>query len=222
MSEFDLDIDLNKQDQQRDSKPEKSLNREFLTEPVFQLLFLMISISFAGWALSGRLPVHIDFLLTEPITDPWYSSILATYAHIDMAHLLNNTVLILICGALISLAGTTQTRFHLFFLTTGVLSSVVQVTVTSFAGNPTAVIGASGGGFALLGYLLVANPVSLPLLRGAGLRILLLVVAVVSIIVTIRLSGPNSALLSHFTGVALGMTGGRLRILDSSSTLIGE
>lgn len=216
MSDVDLDEYLDDEFSDSGQSPDKSLGREIATDPLLQTLFLMAVISFIGWAIGGvRTPYHPHFALRPPVDDPWYSAVLATYAHFNTTHLMGNAILIAICGGLISFGGTSQIRFHLFFLTTGVLSAVGFVVIQRMTGTPIGVIGSSGAGFALLGYVMVANPISLPVVRALGTRAVILVSGIISIYVALRLTPEGAALLGHFLGLIMGMAAGRFRLLRS-------
>lgn len=191
---------------------DETLGRAIAMNPAIQATVVMLLISFFGWGLGGR-GVHPDFVLQSPVTDPWYSPLLATYAHVDTGHLTANALTTLLIGGLVALSASVI-RFHIFFVVTGVSSSVAQVALTDAAGVTAGVIGASGAGFALIGYLLVANPVSLPVFKELNVRAIVLVIAAGGVMLTIWLSPEGSALLSHFTGLVLGMIAGRFRLLD--------
>lgn len=191
--------------------PDESIVRGVVMNPVVQTLAIMLIVSFLGWGLGGR-GVHRDFVLESPLTEPWYSPLLATYAHINTSHFMSNAVHIGIVGGLVGLS-TSVWRFHVFFIFTGIASSVVQVVLTDAAGTAAGTIGASGAGFALLGYLLVSNPVSLPALKSMSNRVLILLIGVASVSLTVWLSPEGSALLSHLTGLLLGVVTGLFRLL---------
>lgn len=211
-----LDDVLDDQARPRSESDEADQSRGWgiATEPVIQVFVIMSVVSYAGWALSGPgYPYHQGFALRPPLLDPWYSPLLATFAHLNLTHFLKNVLLIGICGGLISFAGTSQIRFHAFFVITGVVTSVGHVIIQDLAGNMVGVIGSSGAGFALLGYILVTNPITLPVLRSIGTRAAVIVGAVVSISLSLQLSSEGSAVLAHFIGLVLGMIAGRFRLL---------
>jgi membrane associated rhomboid family serine protease len=79
-----------------------------------------------------------------------------------------------------------------------------------------AVIGASGAVLALYGYVLAGNPLTGGLLArfDLGRRARTALLVGVALAVTVLTAGAGVALVAHFTGVALGVVGGRFRVLD--------
>lgn len=188
-----------------------SLGGMIVGNPVVQTLGVMTAVSLATW--TGVQAGNLDpFTLQAPVHEPWWQVLVSIYAHAGPSHLLSNATIILVAGGLVSLA-TTRLRFHLFFITTGALAGMVQVWATDALGDPVAVLGASGAGFALAGYVLTANPASTPVLHrvpwwaSAGLATAL------ALALTVALSGANSAYLAHFTGALLGGLAGRFHVL---------
>ncbi|WP_101295371.1 rhomboid family intramembrane serine protease [Halegenticoccus soli] len=111
---------------------------------------------------------------------------------------------------------TTRARFHAFFLVTGSLAALAEITVGAlFAPRAVGVLGASGALFALLGYMLTGNPLSGSALDRLNLsrRAQLLVFAAVAVVITFATSAPRVALVAHFTGLLLGLVAGRTRLL---------
>ena len=139
---------------------------------------------------------------------PWVL-VTSVYAHAGFAHLLSNALMLALVGLLVEQI-TSRVRFHAFFVTTGALAGLSQVVLTGGR-----VLGASGAVFALLGYLLTANPVSSSVLDGLGLsrRAQLLLFGVLAVAVTLATGRPGVALVAHFTGFLLGLVAGRLRLL---------
>jgi membrane associated rhomboid family serine protease len=171
----------------------------------------MALVSLLTWGVApGGAP--LSFVVSPPVGDPWYELLLANYAHLNRAHLYSNALVIAVAGGIVS-PSTSPIRFHAFFLGTGIVSSIAQVSASNLVGHPTAVLGSSGAAFALVGYVLVANPVSLPVVRRLGTRWVAALLVVVGVAVTVRHSPPGSALLSHFVGVFSGMLAGRFRLL---------
>lgn len=150
------------------------------------------------------------FVLTPAFPVAPWTVVTSVYAHAGLAHLLSNAVTLALVGLLVEQT-TTRLRFHAFFVATGALSGLAQVTLTSGG-----VLGASGAVFALIGYLLTANPVSAALFDRVRLsrRVQIGMFAVLAAVVTLATGAPGVALVAHFTGFALGLLAGRVRLLD--------
>lgn len=151
------------------------------------------------------------------VVEPW-TLLTSIYAHAGPAHLLSNLVVLIIVGLVVERA-TTRRRFHAFFVLSGVIAGVAELIIGSVLTlELRAVIGASGAIFALLGYIITANPVSGGILSEIQARTNseITVPAVLfasAIVLSIVLSGPQSAVIAHFTGVLTGMVSGRWRLL---------
>lgn len=155
------------------------------------------------------------FVLAHPLTvDPW-TIVTSVYAHAGLGHLLANALGLAVLGPLVA-RRTTGPRFHAYFVATGALAGVAEVTFGSLIGQPTAVLGASGAVFALLGYLLAGNVISTVLLDRISLsgRAQLVLFLAVAVLVTLATAGSRSALFGHATGLVVGLLAGRGRILD--------
>ncbi len=106
------------------------------------------------------------FVLAPPLTtNPW-TIVTSVYAHSGLGHLVSNALALLVFGWPVARA-TTRWRFHAFFAITGAIAGVSQVALTGVFASmpfvpvaPTAVLGASGAVFALLGYLVASNRLS--------------------------------------------------------------
>lgn len=153
---------------------------------------------------------------------PW-ALLTATYAHAGPGHLLSNLLPLLLFGFAVERV-TTRFRYHLFFVLTGAVAALAEVTLGSvLAFSPRGVLGASGAVFALMGYALAGNAVADWLSNVVGVftdvewapTALLVGVAVA---VAVALSGPGTALVAHFTGFLVGLLAGRLRLLHVSRT----
>ena len=161
------------------------------------------------------------FLLgPDAATRPWA---LAThvYAHAGPAHLLGNALVLLVVGALVS-RRTSPLRFHAFFLLTGMVSGLAEVTLGSAIGPPTAVVGASGAIFALLGYLLAGNAISSALLDRVSLspRAQAGLFLGVAVLVTLATASPRAALFGHATGLVCGLLAGRTTLLEPATPAV--
>ena len=157
------------------------------------------------------------FALSLPLSDQPWTLATSVYAHGSLGHLLANGLALLVVGPLVAYV-TTAVRFHAFFLATGSIAGAVQVVVAAPFGG-SAVLGASGAIFALLGYLLVGNRAServlawLPL----GRRGRLAAFAALAALLTAATAAPGVALVAHFVGVCLGAGAGRFRLLHVRS-----
>ncbi|WP_089882784.1 rhomboid family intramembrane serine protease [Halogeometricum limi] len=173
----------------------------------------MVAVSLLTWGASFVGLVGL-FALAPPVLLPPWTLVTSVYAHAGPGHLLSNAVVVALAGTLVSLS-TTRLRFHLFFVVTGALAGVAHVWATGLLGGPTAVLGASGAAFALVGYVLAANPASGMLFDTLRLppRVLVVLVAAVALGLTLAFSAPGSALVAHFAGAVMGLLAGRLRLL---------
>lgn len=189
------------------------VSRALFGNPVVETLVAMVVVSLATWtaALVGLTGL---FVLAPPVFSPPWSLVTSVYAHIGPGHLLSNAVVVAVAGSLVAWS-TTRLRFHAFFVTTGVVAGLAQVWLGSLLGSSAGVLGASGAAFALVGYVLAANPVSSTVLDRLRLppRVTVLLVAVVAGTLTLLFSAPGSALVAHLTGAVLGLIAGRLRLL---------
>ncbi len=174
---------------------------------LFAVFAVQLVATIAGW----RLPL----VLAAPLTvEPWTIAT-SVYAHVGLGHLLANALGLAILGPLVA-RRTSRWGFHGYFLGTGASAGIAEVTLGGLIGQPTAVVGASGAVFALLGYLLAGNVVSTVLLDRINLsrRTQLVVIVVVAVLLTLATAGSRSALFGHATGLTLGLIAGRMRILD--------
>jgi membrane associated rhomboid family serine protease len=176
------------------------------------VVFAVVAVlqALAGLVGAGGLFVLRPGSLLDPAT-----VLVSVYAHDNLGHLLSNSLALLLLGLAVE-RGTTRLRFHLFFVTTGVIAGIVQIVVTApFVTGQPGVLGASGAIFGLLGYLLAGNSVSGSLLSrfDLGRRAQVALFVVVAGVVTVATAAPGVALLAHFTGLLVGLVAGRLRLL---------
>ena len=162
------------------------------------------------------------FALAAPFSRPW-TLLTSVYAHASIWHLLSNAVALAIVGIVLE-QSTTRARFHGFVLVTGVIAAVAELLVAAILGTPVAVLGASGAILALYGYVLTGNPISGALLAVAdvGRRAKVILVAGIALALTLLTAGPGVALVAHFTGFALGLVAGRLRVLRVRGSELGQ
>lgn len=204
--------------------------------PVFELLFVFFLI-FAVQVVAGLVEsltalvgvVGSLFVLSPPIADEPWTIVTSVYAHGSLNHLLSNAVALVLFGWPVARA-TTRIRFHAFFLGSGALAGVVQVLATVFlarlsfvAAEPSAVLGASGGVFALLGYFLASNRLSSSIAGVFRLPRWVTVAGFVAVAVALTLAtaAPGVALFAHFAGLLVGLFAGHLALLDTSTTTTG-
>lgn len=192
---------------------DRSLLAAVTGNPVVETLVAMVVVSLLTWGASlvGLLGL---FVLAPPVLSPPWALVTSVYAHSGPTHLLSNAVVVALAGTLVA-TSTTRLRFHAFFITTGVLAGLAHVWLGSLVGPSTGVLGASGAAFALVGYVVTANPVSSTVLDRLRLppRLFVALVAVVAAGLTLLFSAPGSALVAHLTGALLGLLAGRLRLL---------
>ncbi|ADD05212.1 rhomboid family protein [Natrialba magadii ATCC 43099] len=193
-------------------KSEETWGEALGRNPVVQTLAIMMAVSILGWSATGGQGIPDDFAVAMPVFDPWWSLITATYGHLDTAHLISNATMVAVAGGLISLYSS-AIRFHLFFLTTGVLSSISQVYIADAFGTSLAVIGASGSAFALGGYIIGSVSTAGDSEKSGSFGPVAVLVLLAAGGVTIWMSPPGTAFGSHFVGVLLGLIAGRLHLL---------
>lgn len=154
------------------------------------------------------------FALSPPLSAYPWTLVTSVYAHSTLFHLLSNAVALLVVGFVVE-AVTTRSRFHAFFIATGVLAGVLQVVVSGLTGAQIGVLGASGAIMALLGYVIAANPVSETILDRLRLRRRAQVglFAALAVAVTLATGTAGAALIAHFVGLLVGLLVGRLRLL---------
>jgi len=171
--------------------------------------------------VAGGVTMQSLFALTTPVTaNPW-TILTSVYAHAGLSHLLANAVALAFVGVLLE-RETTPARFHAFFLTTGALSGLAEVWLAAALGSivggvatQVAVLGGSGGIFALAGYLLTSNRLTERVVGSVQVspRVQLAVFAVFAVVVTLATASPQVALVAHFTGLLLGLLAGRAHLL---------
>ncbi|WP_299269240.1 rhomboid family intramembrane serine protease [Halorientalis sp.] len=181
------------------------------TLSVFVVVFLLEWVA-VPLGLFGTL-----FVLTPPVAvHPW-TLVTSVYAHMTLQHLLANSLGLLLTGVVLERA-TTRLRYHAFFLGTGTLAGVTQVTVGGTFGTTAGVLGASGAIFAFIGYLLTSNRLTDTVVGGVELstRVQLVAFVVVAAAVTLATGSARVALIAHFTGLFVGLLAGRAHLLRVS------
>lgn len=156
------------------------------------------------------------FALSLPLGNAPWTVVTSVYAHAGLWHLLSNVAVLVPVGLLVE-RGTTPARYHTYFLASGVVAGVTQVLVAAPSGN-TAVIGASGAVFALVGYLVTGNRLSnrvLGRVSGQAIPERVVTVALVgaAVVLAVLFSGPGTAIVAHATGLTIGVLAGWRRVL---------
>jgi membrane associated rhomboid family serine protease len=185
------------------SSPTLKLALLMIAVYVFQVLVRLVVPQF--WPLAMVWPVDLR---------PW-SLVTATVAHGNLGHLLANLVPMVIAGLLVERRAS-NARFYAFFLGVGALSSISQVLFGALLfGSRPVVLGASGAVFGLIGYLLSGNRLSDRVIGGIALsgRVQIGIFVVVAAAVSLLTYSPGVALISHFTGLLVGLLAGRAGLL---------
>jgi len=191
--------------------------------PILELLGLFVVV----FALQGITAVFGTmtglFVLSPPISDNPWTIVTSVYAHGGLGHLLSNSLALIVFGWPVARA-TTRLRFHTFFVVTGAIAGISQILITNtvaatplVAGSGTVgVLGASGAVFALLGYLIASNRLSVNLASFVDVPqwISLVVFLALAMAVTLATAAPGVALIAHFIGLFFGLLAGRARILS--------
>lgn len=203
--------------QYEDSEASERGSSGWLSSPTVQTLVIFLVV-FTAQTIVGLLSERLAFglfVLAPPISlRPW-TLLVSVYAHAGLTHLVSNAVVLLLVGFAVE-SVTTTWRYHAFFAGVGMVAGLSQVVVSGVFGQVSAVLGASGAVFGLVGYLLAGNPVTdavlgwLPLSGRARIALLLALAAGM----TLLTAAPGVALVAHFSGLALGLLAGRGRILQ--------
>lgn len=184
--------------------------------PTLETLVVFLAV-FAAQSLVGLVSQQLAtglFVLAPPLSVRPWTLLVSVYAHANVTHLVSNAVVLVLVGFAVERV-TTKWRFHAFFAAVGMAAGAAQVLASGLVGPGTAVLGASGAVFGLLGYLLAGNAVTGAVLRrlplgGRGRVALLLALAIGVTLLTAR---PGVALVAHFAGFVLGAVAGRAHLL---------
>ncbi|MFC4358211.1 rhomboid family intramembrane serine protease [Halobium salinum] len=180
--------------------------------PTLQTLLLFVAV-FAVQVPLSFLGLSGLFVLTGR-ADP-VPLVLSVYAHGGVAHLLANSVALVLVGVPVEF-DTTALRYHAFFLASGVVAGLAQVWVGgALRPGPAGVLGASGAVFALGGYLLASNVATEWAFQTLRIppKVTAVLLVVVAAGVTLATAAPGVALIAHFTGLLLGLAAGRVGLL---------
>lgn len=197
--------------------------------PVFELLALFVVVY--ALQLVGTFAGVVEelFVLQPPVLDNPWTVVTSVFAHAGPEHLVSNAVGLVMFGIPVALF-TTRTRFHAFFLTAGALAGVSQILLSDLLSDllsilpviglsvtpSPGVLGASGGVFALLGYLLTGNRLA----KGVGEVVdvprwlTYLVFFALAAVITVVTATDGAALIAHFVGLLVGLLAGWLNLLN--------
>ena len=190
--------------------------------PLVELLLAFVAVYLLQLVTAPAGLVGGLFVLTPPLSENPWTIVTSVYAHGGLGHLVSNAIALVVFGWPVARA-TTRLRFHLFFLLTGAIAGVSQILFSDalaavplfgFSATP-GVLGASGGVFAVLGYLLASNRLSGTL--GASLAVprwlTLVVFLAIAGTLTLATATPGAALIAHFTGLTVGLAAGWVGVL---------
>ena len=174
---------------------------------IVHTLAAMIGVTLVGWVAGSGWVALAAPLLNRP-----WTVLTSVYAHQSVGHLLGNALVIATAGTIVAYA-TTTLRFHAFVIATGVLAGLTQILLGSALGWNVGVLGISGAGFALLGYVITSNRASARVSEYVPRRVGIVLVVLLGAGLTILFGGANSAHAAHFAGAILGLAAGRSRLL---------
>jgi membrane associated rhomboid family serine protease len=197
-----------------DHQPRGGYVERLLAGPGVSLL-LMSAVTIVALTVARASGAAGMFVLQAPLSEGVWQIPLSVFAHVGMAHLTANAVMVLVAGGLVVLSSTVV-RYHAFFLVTGALSGIAQVVVTGLFGPPAAVLGASGAALAFVGYLLTSNAASSWLLDRVPRWMVVTVIGACGLALMLRYYAAGSANVGHLAGALLGLVAGRFNLLRPS------
>jgi membrane associated rhomboid family serine protease len=174
---------------------------------VFLLQYPLVLVGFVGLFALGP----------GVLSAPW-TLLTSTYAHGSPGHLLGNLLGLVLFGGLVERVSS-RVRFHAFFVLSGALSGLAEVTLGSVVAlDARAVVGASGAVFALMGYAITGNGLADRLLRAvdrltATRGTVTVVLVGLAVLFAVATSGPRTAVVGHAAGLSIGLLAGRRRLL---------
>lgn len=151
------------------------------------------------------------FTLGLPLDHQPWTIIVAVYAHLTLSHLIANVIGVILFAPLVA-ATTSAYRFHLFFIGSGATAGIAQVVLMAPFGTAE-VLGASGAVFALIGYVLSANPIADATFSKLPFWVRIGIIVVFAIGLTLLTASPGVALIAHAVGFIIGGLTGRIRLL---------
>lgn len=174
-------------------------------------LLLMVVVSFAAWSVGLEENVGL-FVLHPPISEGWWQLPLSVFTHSGQAHLIANATSLMIFGSLVAI-WSGPLRYHVFFLTTGVLAGVSQVVMVMVLGGSSGVVGASGATLALTGYVFTSNAISSWVLERFSAVTIGVIAGIVAVGLAVQSAGTGVANIAHVTGALLGLVAGHYNLL---------
>jgi membrane associated rhomboid family serine protease len=190
------------------TEPPESWGQAIAGSAIVQTLAAMVGVTLVGELLGPGMVV-----LAAPIAERPWTVLTSVYAHETLGHLLGNALVIATAGTIVAYA-TTTLRFHGFVIATGAIAGLTEVLLGSVLGWKVGVLGISGAGFALLGYVIASNRASAQLGDYLSRRAAIVFAVLLGTGLTVLFSGSNAALVAHFVGALLGLTAGRYRLLS--------
>lgn len=157
------------------------------------------------------------FTLAYPLTNDPSSILLSVYSHAGIGHLISNAVTLVIFGLLVE-SVTTKKRFHIFFILTGMIAGIAEISFwIIFNGATIQVLGASGAIFALMGYVITGNDLSKSVFEYLELSKtkIIAIFIITALIITLTTGGAGVALIAHATGLIIGLISGHFKVLHN-------
>lgn len=190
--------------------------------PVLEILALFLvvyAIQIAVSVVGGSGLYGSLFVLSAPLeAEPW-TLVTSVYAHSSESHLVANSLGLVLFGWPIARA-TSRIRFHVYFVATGAIAGASHIVAGQYlppeAGvGGSAVLGASGAVFALMGYLVASNRLSSGLANRLEVPFwaAVTIVVVLAVAITVATGSDGAALVAHFTGFLVGVAAGRAKLL---------
>ncbi|MFC7072912.1 rhomboid family intramembrane serine protease [Halovenus rubra] len=195
--------------------------------PIFELILLFVVVYLLQVLTAFADLVGPLFVLQPPVTENPWTVVTSVFAHKHLGHLISNAISLVVFGLPVAMF-TTRARFYTFFVTAGALAGISQIVfsdlftlipLVEYTASP-GVLGASGGVFALLGYLLAGNRLSGMLGSTVDVPRWLssLVFLGLAVVLTLVTASPGAALIAHFTGLLVGLLAGSLNLLDPGNS----
>lgn len=183
------------------------------SRPTATLVGVLV-VAFLARELAGLFGFAPPLALSWPPTRHPWTILTSVVVHDGVFHLATNAVGLLIFGLVLERRAAAA-RFYAFVLGGGALAGLTEVAVAQALGTGVTVLGASGAVFGLLGYLLASNPLTESVAGRITMtpRAKLLAVVAVAGAITWLTRGRDTALIAHFTGLALGLLAGRAHLL---------
>jgi membrane associated rhomboid family serine protease len=192
----------------RDGESTEPWQEIVLGNPIVQTLTAMVAVTLVGQVAGAKWVA-----LAAPVLDQPWTVLTSVYAHASLGHLLGNALVIATAGTIVAYA-TTTLRFHAFVIATGVAAGLTQVLLGSALGWKVGVLGISGAGFALLGYVIASNRASERISKYIPRRVGIALAVLLGAGLTILFGGANSAHAAHFAGAIIGLVAGRYHLLS--------